>query len=135
MLAMSGTAAMPKASAESTVTVGAVNDVVGWNPYADGASQMYVIWCHTCSCLRVRDSAIGEYEGLLAERWADGKEQSADIVYALWRIDEHYGISDRISFQPRSTARFRNRHHLKVTQGNGTLRPPMPSSHQEDTNA
>jgi len=54
------------AHAETTVTVGVVNDFAGWNPYADSTAQMYMIWCQTYGCLGTFNTNTGEYEPLLA---------------------------------------------------------------------
>lgn len=97
----------PGAQAQSSVSIGVVNDFAGWNPYADSTAQMYMIWCQTYGCLGTFDTRAGEYQGILAERWEvnkdnlnewtfylkqgvkrhnDGKELTAeDVVHSLWR--------------------------------------------------
>lgn len=61
------------AAADSTVTVGVVNDFAGWNPYADSTAQMYMIWCQTYGCLGTFNTNTGEYEPLLAQSWETDK--------------------------------------------------------------
>ncbi|MGH7090623.1 MAG: ABC transporter substrate-binding protein, partial [Stellaceae bacterium] len=55
--------------AETTVTIGVVNDFAGWNPYADSTSQMYSIWCQTYGCLASYNTTTGQYEPILAQSW------------------------------------------------------------------
>jgi len=115
------------ARAETTVSVGVVNDFAGWNPYADSTAQMYMIWCQVYGCLGSYDAAKGDYEGMLAESWEtdkkdpriwtfhlrhglkrqkDGKELTADdVVHSV----------DRIKHDPH-TAQTNNVHPIKSVE-------------------
>ena len=57
------------AHAETTVTVGVVNDFAGWNPYADSTAQMYMIWCQTYGCWMRWDWEKGDYTSDFFDSW------------------------------------------------------------------
>ena len=75
------------AAAESTVTIGVVNDFAGWDPYADSTAQMYMIWCQTYGCLGTFNTDTGEYEPLLAQSWETDKNDPR-----IWYFHLRHGL-------------------------------------------
>jgi peptide/nickel transport system substrate-binding protein len=132
------------AAAESTVTVGVVNDFAGWNPYADSTAQMYMIWCQTYGCLGTFNTNTGEYEPLLAQSWEvdkndpriwyfhlrhglkrqhDGKELSAeDVVHSIDRAKHDPHTAQAANVKPVASAEAVDKHTVKVT----TTEPTAP---------
>jgi peptide/nickel transport system substrate-binding protein len=132
------------AGAESTVTVGVVNDFAGWDPYADSTAQMYMIWCQTYGCLGTFNTNTGEYEALLAESWEtdkndsriwyfhlrhglkrhhDGKELTAgDVVHSIDRAKHDPHTAQASNVQPVAAAEAIDKYTVKVT----TKEPTAP---------
>jgi peptide/nickel transport system substrate-binding protein len=132
------------ATAESTVTVGVVNDFAGWNPYADTTAQMYMIWCQTYGCLGTYNTNTGEYEPLLAESWEtdkndpriwyfhlrhglerhhDGRELSADdVVHAIDRTKHDPHTAQVNNVHPIASAEAVDKYTVKIT----TTEPTAP---------
>jgi len=132
------------AKAESTVTVGVVNDFAGWNPYADSTAQMYMIWCQTYGCLGTFNTNTGEYEPLLAERWEtdksdpriwyfhlrhglkrhhDGKELTADdVIHAIDRTKHDPHTAQVNNVHPIASAEAIDKYTVKIT----TTEPTAP---------
>lgn len=131
-------------AAESTVTVGVVNDFAGWNPYADSTAQMYMIWCQTYGCLGTFDANTGEYQPLLAQSWEtdnndpriwyfhlrhglkrdhDGKELTADdVVHSVDRAKHDPHSAQASNLQPVASAEAVDKYTVKVT----TTEPTAP---------
>lgn len=131
-------------AAETTVTVGVVNDFAGWDPYADSTAQMYGIWCQTYGCLGTFDTNTGEYEPLLAESWEtdksdpriwyfhlrqglkrhhDGAELTAsDVVHAIDRAKHDPHTAQASNVQPVASAAAVDKYTVKVT----TKEPTAP---------
>ena len=136
--------AAPVAYAESTVTVGVVNDFAGWNPYANSTAQMYMIWCQTYGCLGTFDARDGEYKPMLAESWEinkdnpnewifhlrkgikrqhDGKELTADdVVFSLWRNKNDPHSAQKQNTRPVEKAVALDRYTVKFV----TKQPTAP---------
>jgi peptide/nickel transport system substrate-binding protein len=132
------------AAAESTVTVGVVNDFAGWDPYADSTAQMYMIWCQTYGCLGTFNTNTGEYEPLLAQSWDtdkddpriwyfhlrhglkrhhDGKELTADdVVHSIDRAKHDAHTAQASNVQPVALAQAVDKYTVKVT----TKEPTAP---------
>ncbi|HZR60521.1 MAG TPA: ABC transporter substrate-binding protein [Xanthobacteraceae bacterium] len=132
------------ATAETTVTIGVVNDFAGWNPYADTTAQMYMIWCQTYGCLGTYNTNTGEYEPLLAESWEtdksdpriwyfhlrhglkrhhDGKELSADdVVHAIDRTKHDPHTAQVNNVHPIASAEAVDKYTVKIT----TTEPTAP---------
>ena len=132
------------ATAETTVTVGVVNDFAGWNPYADTTAQMYMIWCQTYGCLATYNTNTGEYEPLLAESWEtdkndpriwyfhlrhglkrhhDGRELSADdVVHAIDRTKHDPRTAQVNNVHPIASAEAVDKYTVKIT----TTEPTAP---------
>jgi peptide/nickel transport system substrate-binding protein len=132
------------AKAETTVSVGVVNDFAGWNPYADSTAQMYMIWCQTYGCLGTFDTTTGEYEPLLAESWEtdkndsriwyfhlrhglkrhhDGKELTADdVVHSIDRTKHDPHTAQVNNVHPIASAEAIDKYTVKVT----TTQPTAP---------
>jgi peptide/nickel transport system substrate-binding protein len=132
------------ATAESTVTVGVVNDFAGWNPYADSTAQMYMIWCQTYGCLGTFNTNTGEYEPLLAESWEtdksdpriwtfhlrrglkrhhDGKELTADdVIHAIDRTKHDPHTAQVNNVHPIASAEAIDKYTVKIT----TTEPTAP---------
>lgn len=132
------------AIAESTVTIGVVNDFAGWNPYADSTAQMYMIWCQTYGCLGTFNTNTGEYEPLLAESWEtdkndpriwtfhlrhglkrhhDGKELTAeDVVHAIDRAKHDPHTAQGNNVHPIASAEAVDKYTVKIT----TTEPTAP---------
>lgn len=130
--AMLGGAAV---QAQSTVSIGVVNDFAGWNPYADSTAQMYMIWCQTYGCLGTFDTRTGEYKGILAERWevseenpnewtfflkkgikrhGDGKELTAeDVAHSIWRNKNDPRSAQKQNTRPVKEWKVMDRHTIK----------------------
>ena len=131
-------------SAQSSVSVGVVNDFAGWNPYADSTAQMYMIWCQTYGCLGSFDTRTGEYEGMLAESWSvdkadprkwtfklrkglkrhkDGKELTADdVVHSLYRAKNDPRAAQTNNVRPITKAEAIDKHTVLFT----TKEPTAP---------
>lgn len=131
-------------AAESTVTIGVVNDFAGWDPYADSTAQMYMIWCQTYGCLGTFNTNTGEYEPLLAESWEtekndpriwyfhlrhglkrhhDGKELGAeDVVHSIDRAKHDAHTAQASNVQPVASAEAVDKYTVKVT----TKEPTAP---------
>lgn len=132
------------ATAETTVTIGVVNDFAGWNPYADTTAQMYMIWCQTYGCLGTYNTNTGEYEPLLAESWEtdksdpriwyfhlrhglkrhhDGRELSADdVVHAIDRTKHDPHTAQVNNVHPIASAEAVDKYTVKIT----TTEPTAP---------
>jgi peptide/nickel transport system substrate-binding protein len=132
------------AKAETTVTVGVVNDFAGWNPYADSTAQMYMIWCQTYGCLGTFDTNAGEYKPLLAESWEtdkndrriwyfhlrqglkrqhDGKELTADdVVHSIDRTKHDPHTAQVNNVHPIASAEAVDKYTVKIT----TTEPTAP---------
>ncbi len=132
------------AAADSTVTVGVVNDFAGWNPYADSTAQMYMIWCQTYGCLGTFNTNTGEYEPLLAQSWEpdkndpriwyfhlrhglkrqhDGKELIAeDVVHSIDRAKHDPHTAQAANVKPVASAEAVDKYTVKVT----TTEPTAP---------
>ena len=132
------------AAAESTVTVGVVDDFAGWDPYADSTAQMYMIWCQTYGCLGTFNTNTGEYEPLLAQSWDtdkddpriwyfhlrhglkrhhDGKELTADdVVHSIDRAKHDAHTAQASNVQPVALAQAVDKYTVKVT----TKEPTAP---------
>jgi peptide/nickel transport system substrate-binding protein len=132
------------AIAESTVTVGVVNDFAGWDPYADSTAQMYMIWCQTYGCLGTFNTNTGEYEPLLAESWEtdkndpriwtfhlrhglkrhhDGRELTAeDVVHSIERTKHDPHTAQVNNVHPIASAEAVDRYTVKIT----TTQPTAP---------
>src|SRR5262249_33972186 len=132
------------ARAESTVTIGVVNDFAGWNPYADSTAQMYMIWCQTYGCLGTFDTNKGEYVPMLAQSWEtdkndpriwyfhlrqglkrhhDGKELTADdVVHSIDRTRRDPHTAQLNNVHPIASAVAADRYTVKIT----TTEPTAP---------
>jgi len=132
------------ATAESTVTVGVVNDFAGWNPYADSTAQMYMIWCQTYGCLGTFNTNTGEYEPLLAESWEtdkndpriwyfhlrhglkrhhDARELTAeDVVHSIERTKHDPHTAQVNNVHPIASAEAVDKYTVKIT----TTQPTAP---------
>lgn len=142
--ALAATVAGTQVRAETTLNVGVVNDFAGWNPYADSTAQMYMIWCQTYGCLGTFDTAKGDYEGLLAERWEtdkndpriwtfylkkglkrhkDGKELTAeDVVHSLERTKKDPRTAQTNNVRPVAKAEALDKYTVRFT----TTEPTAP---------
>jgi peptide/nickel transport system substrate-binding protein len=132
------------AKAETTVTIGVVNDFAGWNPYADSTAQMYMIWCQTYGCLGSFDTNSGEYVPLLAQSWEtdkndpriwyfhlrhglkrqhDGKELTADdVVHSIDRTKHDPHTAQVNNVHPIASAEATDKYTVKIT----TTEPTAP---------
>lgn len=132
------------ATAESTVTIGVLNDFAGWNPYADSTAQMYMIWCQTYGCLGTFNTNTGEYEPLLAESWEtdkndpgiwyfhlrhglkrhhDGRELTADdVVHSIDRTKHDPHTAQVNNVHPIASAEALDKYTVKIT----TTQPTAP---------
>jgi peptide/nickel transport system substrate-binding protein len=132
------------ARAESTVTIGVVNDFAGWNPYADSTAQMYMIWCQTYGCLGTFDTNKGEYVPMLAQSWEtdkndpriwyfhlrqglkrhhDGKELTADdVIHSIDRTRKDPRTAQLNNVHPIASAVATDRYTVKIT----TTEPTAP---------
>jgi peptide/nickel transport system substrate-binding protein len=131
------------AAAESTVTIGVVNDFAGWNPYADSTAQMYMIWCQTYGCLGSFNTNTGEYEPLLAswetdkndpriwyfhlrrglKRHNDGRELTAeDVVHSIDRTKHDPHTAQVNNVHPIASAESVDKYTVKIT----TTQPTAP---------
>jgi peptide/nickel transport system substrate-binding protein len=132
------------AKAETTVTIGVVNDFAGWNPYADSTAQMYMIWCQIYGCLGTFNANTGEYEPLLAESWEtdktdpriwyfhlrhglkrhyDGKELTADdVVHSIDRTKHDPHTAQMNNVHPIASAEAGDPFTVKIT----TTEPTAP---------
>ncbi len=132
------------AAAESTVTIGVVNDFAGWDPYADSTAQMYMIWCQTYGCLGTFNTDTGEYEPLLAQSWEtdkndpriwyfhlrhglkrhhDGTELTAeDVIHSIDRAKHDPHTAQASNVQPVASAEAVDKYTVKVT----TSQPTAP---------
>ena len=141
---VAGAFALAPARAETTVTVGVVNDFAGWDPYADSTAQMYMIWCQTYGCLGAYDTTTGEYTGLLAKSWEvdpkdknvwifhlrkglkrhhDGKELTADdVVHSIERTKHDPHTAQINNIRPVKTAIALDRYTVKMV----TAEPTAP---------
>ena len=139
-----GAAGSAPAHAQSSVSVGVVNDFAGWNPYADSTAQMYMIWCQTYGCLGSFDTKTGEYEGMLAESWSvdkadprkwtfnlrkglkrhkDGRElTAADVVHSLYRAKNDPRAAQTNNVRPIEKAEVIDKHTVLFT----TKEPTAP---------
>ncbi len=130
--------------AESTVTIGVVNDFAGWNPYADSTSQMYNIWCQVYGCLGTFNALTGEYGPMLAESWEtdktdpkiwyfhlrrglkrqhDGKElTAADVVHSVDRTKHDPRTQQVNNVEPIASAEAVDPYTVKLV----TVEPTAP---------
>jgi peptide/nickel transport system substrate-binding protein len=130
-------APLSAAKAETSVTIGVVNDFAGWNPYADSTAQMYMIWCQTYGCLGTFNTNTGEYEPLLAESWEtdkndshiwyfhlrhglkrqhDGKELTADdVVHSIDRTKHDPHTAQVNNVHPIASAEATDKYTVKIT--------------------
>jgi peptide/nickel transport system substrate-binding protein len=144
LIAAAVSASCVAVAAESTVTVGVVNDFAGWDPYADSTAQMYMIWCQTYGCLGTFNTNTGEYEPLLAQSWEtdkndsriwyfhlrhglkrhhDGKELTADdVVHSIDRAKHDAHTAQASNVQPVASAEAVDKYTVKVT----TKEPTAP---------
>jgi peptide/nickel transport system substrate-binding protein len=143
-LVAGGMAGAGPVRAQTSVSVGVVNDFAGWNPYADSTAQMYMIWCQTYGCLGGFNTKTGEYEGMLAESWSvdkadprvwtfnlrkglkrhkDGKELTAeDVVHSLYRAKNDPRAAQTNNVRPIVKAEAVDAHTVRFT----TKEPTAP---------
>jgi peptide/nickel transport system substrate-binding protein len=138
------TSQVAAARAETTVTVGVVNDFAGWNPYADSTAQMYSIWCQVYGCLGTFNALTGDYEPMLAESWEtdkadpkiwyfhlrkglkrqqDGKElTAADVVHSIERTKKDPRTAQVNNVEPIASAEAVDPYTVKLV----TVQPTAP---------
>ncbi|HEX6174980.1 MAG TPA: ABC transporter substrate-binding protein, partial [Candidatus Binatia bacterium] len=61
--------ALPRAHAETRISIGVTETMDTFNPYADSVSLMYSVWCQVLGCLGTYDFDKGQPVGLLVDRW------------------------------------------------------------------
>jgi peptide/nickel transport system substrate-binding protein len=110
----------PPVHANSTVSIGVVNDFAGWNPYADSTAQMYMIWCQTYGCLGTFDTRTGDYEGILAERWEVSKDNPNEWTFYLKKGIKRHNDGKELTAEDVIHSLWRNKNDPRTAQANNT---------------